>query len=148
MRANSVINSEVKLVDLTSEITAAYVAHNSVSAAALPNLIAATYAALRQLAASPDEVLVEVAPVPKVPIRRSVTRDYIICLEDGLKFRSLRRHIKAQFGLSPDQYRKKWGLPADYPMVAPSYAAFRSALARHNGLGQRSKSKNPRASVG
>jgi predicted transcriptional regulator len=130
--------------ELTSDIVAAYVANNSLRIADLPALIHSVHAALAQLASGP----VNSAPPaekqePAVSIRKSITPDYFVCLDDGKKFKSLRRHL-ATLGLTPDQYRAKWNLPADYPMVAPNYAAQRSELAKKSGLGQMGKNAAPR----
>ena len=123
-------------IDLTTGIVSAYVSHNSVRAADLPELISSVHSALRGLA-GPVEAQVVAAPLaPAVPIKKSVSDDYIICLEDGKQFRSLKRHIGTVYNLSPEQYREKWGLPRDYPMVAPAYSAIRSRLAKDIGLGQ------------
>lgn len=129
---------DVGFAELTTEIVAAYVRHNSVSPADLPKLIADTHAALRGLweREPAAQVPVEKA-VPAVPIKKSVTPDYLICLEDGRKFRSLKRHLYTRYNLSPDEYREKWGLPADYPMVASSYSEKRSSLAKAHGLGRK-----------
>lgn len=124
-------------IELAAKIVAAFVYHNSLPVGELPQLIASVDAALRQLAggapaaAPPDE-----KPQPAVSIRKSITPDYLICLDDGKKFKSLRRHL-AMLGMTPDAYRAKWGLPADYPMVAANYAAQRSELALKIGLGQK-----------
>lgn len=124
------------LMDLTKEIVAAYVGHNAASPRDLLQLIAETHAALRALDKSPNpEPDLELKAA--VPIRKSVTPEFIICLEDGKRFKSLKRHLASHFELTPDEYRAKWGLPADYPMTAPNYSARRSALARQNGLGRR-----------
>ena len=124
-------------VELAAEIVASYVAHNSVPASELAHLIHNVHSALTTLG---QPVVAEVKhQEPAVPLKKSVTPDYIICLEDGKKFKSLKRHLRTKFEMSPDQYRAKWGLPSDYPMVAPSYAAARSNLARAMGLGQKSK---------
>jgi predicted transcriptional regulator len=125
-----------ELLDQTTMIVAAYVAHNNVPRGDLAELIASTHAALGKLGGEP-EPLPAAALVPAVPIRKSVTPDAIICLEDGKKFKSLKRHLSSKFDLTPEQYRVKWGLPADYPMVAPNYAETRSALARSMGLGRK-----------
>lgn len=128
--------AEADLIELSTEIVSAYVSHNAVSSGDLPKLIAEVHGALRALHA--NEVLAPVEELkPAVPIRKSVTDDYIICLEDGKKFKSLKRHLQTHFNLSPEEYREKWGLPADYPMVAPSYSATRSKLAKVNGLGRK-----------
>ena len=124
-------------VELAAEIVASYVAHNSVPASELAHLIHNVHSALTSLG---QPVVEEVKhQEPAVPLKKSVTPDYIICLEDGKKFKSLKRHLRTKFEMSPDQYRAKWSLPSDYPMVAPSYAAARSNLARAMGLGQKSK---------
>lgn len=120
------------LVALAGSIVSAYVARNSVPAAELPGLIASTHAALVGLGAP---VPVEEKPVPPVPIRKTVTPDHLISLEDGKPYKSLKRHLSIR-GLTPDEYRRKWGLPADYPMVAANYAAQRSELAKNSGLGR------------
>ncbi|MCS6760321.1 MAG: MucR family transcriptional regulator [Candidatus Devosia euplotis] len=127
---------EQDLIELSSEIVSAYVSHNALSPSDLPKLIADVHGALRTL--STNEVLLPVEELkPAVPIRKSVAADYIICLEDGKKFKSLKRHLRTHYNLSPEEYREKWGLPADYPMVAPSYSATRSKLAKDNGLGRK-----------
>jgi predicted transcriptional regulator len=122
-------------VELAAEIVASYVAHNSVPASELAHLIHNVHSALTSLG---QPVVAEVKhQEPAVPVKKSVTPDYIICLEDGKKFKSLKRHLRTKFEMSPDQYRTKWGLPSDYPMVAPNYAAARSVLANAIGLGQK-----------
>jgi predicted transcriptional regulator len=126
------------MVAVTAEIVSAYVSRNAVPLSQLPNLIGDVHGSLKRL--SPNEVpAVEVALTPAVPVKKSVNPDYIICLEDGKKFKSLKRHLSSVHGMSPDEYRKKWGLPSDYPMVAPNYAARRSELAKTMGLGRREK---------
>ena len=120
---------------LTAEIVAAYVSNNSVQAADLPALIRSVHASLAKVSAGAVEAPAEAPKEPAVPIKKSISSDYIICLEDGKKFKSLRRHLKTAYDLTPEAYRSKWGLPHDYPMVAPAYAAQRSALAKQNGLG-------------
>jgi predicted transcriptional regulator len=128
-------DNNAELLDLTTSIVSAYVAHNNLPAGELTALIASTHAALAKLGGEPEAPAA--APlVPAVPIRKSVTPDAIICLEDGKAFKSLKRHL-SKFGLTPDQYRAKWGLPSDYPMVAPNYAEARSALAKAIGLGRK-----------
>lgn len=111
---------------------AAFVAHNSIPVAELPRLIASVEEALRKLANAPPSSQPTNRPEPAVSIRKSVTPDFLVCLDDGKKFKALRRHL-AGLGLTPDEYRAKWNLPADYPMVAPNYAAKRSVLARKMG---------------
>ena len=131
--ANSNLDQSDK-VSLSAEIVAAYVTHNSVTASGLPALLESVHAALTNLggvnAAPKAEPL-----VPAVSVRKSITPEYLICLDDGKKFKSLKRHLGG-LGLTPEQYRAKWGLPASYPMVAPAYAAKRSELAKAIGLGQ------------
>lgn len=130
----------VEIIDLTADIISAYVSNNTVPANDLPNLIAEVHAALTKTVSAEEEV-VEEPQKPAVSIRRSITPDYIICLEDGKQFKSLKRHLRTHYDLSPEEYREKWGLPADYPMVAPNYAAARSALAKKMGLGQQRGSR-------
>lgn len=127
---------DAELIELSSEIVAAYVGHNALSVTDLPKLIADVYAALKGLGdqAAPSDVE---PPKPAVPVRRSVLPDHIVCLEDGKKFKSLKRHLMTHHQLTPQQYREKWGLPADYPMVAPNYSATRSSLAKTSGLGRK-----------
>ena len=126
------------LIDLAAEIVSAYVSNNSVSSQELPNLISEVYAALQKTNGREPEP--EPEPLkPAVSVKKSITPDYLICLEDGKKFKSLKRHLRTHYDLSPEEYREKWGLPADYPMVAPSYAAARSELAKKMGLGQQRK---------
>lgn len=127
-------------IELAADIVSAYVSNNSVTAADLPNLIGDVHTALVRVSAGPGEMAME-APKPAVPIKKSVTADYIICLEDGKKFKSLKRHLRTQYNLSPDDYRERWGLPPDYPMVAPNYAQARSNLAKKMGLGQQRRRK-------
>lgn len=125
-------------IDLTADIVSAYVSNNPVPPAELAQLIGRVHATLQQIA-SPGQAPVEAAPAPlqpAVPIKKSITNDYIVCLEDGRTFKSLKRHLRAKYNLSPEQYRAKWGLPNDYPMVAPAYAKARSDLAKAIGLGQ------------
>lgn len=129
-------NDAGRLIELTSDVVCAYVSNNPVPVAELPGLIAQVHDALRQRVVAPETVLSE-AQKPAVPIRKSVTPDYIVCLEDGKQFKSLKRHLATHHGLTPDEYRTKWGLPADYPIVAPNYAAARSALAKSMGLGRK-----------
>lgn len=125
------------LIGLTAEIVAVYVSNNPVPTNELPNLIASTHAAIAGLSAGGSVPPPEEKPVPAVSIRKSVTPDFLICLEDGKKFKSLKRHLATHYDLTPDQYRQKWNLPADYPMVAPNYSAARSALAKTMGLGRK-----------
>ena len=126
------------LIGLTADVVSAYVSNNPVPVGELPSLIGHVHAALKGTAGGVAPEKPE-ALKPSVPIKKSVTPDYIISLEDGKKFKSLKRHLSTHHGLSPDEYRAKWGLPADYPMVAPNYAAARSALAKSMGLGRKPK---------
>jgi predicted transcriptional regulator len=126
--------SQTGLVELTARIVSAYVSNNNVQANELPQLISDTHSALAL--ASGDAAPVKREELkPKVPVKRSVMPDYIICLEDGKKFKSLKRHLRTHYNLTPEDYRAKWGLPHDYPMVAPNYAKARSDLAKKMGLG-------------
>ncbi len=122
-------------IELAVELVAAYVTNNNVPTADLPGLIASVHSSLSKLTGEP-EVPAAAPLIPAVPIRKSVTPEAIICLEDGKSFKSLKRHLSSKFGLTPEQYRIKWGLPVDYPMVAPAYAEARSTLAKSLGLGQ------------
>lgn len=131
------------LIELTADVVSAYVSNNPVPVVDLPALIGQVHAALKGTAGGVSAADPE-ALKPAVPIKRSVMADYIICLEDGKKFKSLKRHLSTHYGLMPDEYRAKWGLPRDYPMVAPNYAAARSALAKTMGLGRKpEKSETP-----
>jgi len=126
------------LIDLTADIVSAYVSNNTVASSDLAGLINEVYNALQRTSGSTVEP--EPEPLlPAVPVKKSVTPDYIICLEDGKKFKSLKRHLRTHYDMSPEEYREKWGLPSDYPMVAPNYAAARSELAKKMGLGQQRK---------
>ena len=123
-------------IELAAEIVAAFVSNNPLPKGELPSLILAVHNAVVRLAAGPEGVPLQIeVKTPAVPIRRSITPDFLICLDDGKRFKSLRRHLTG-LGLTPEQYREKWNLPSDYPMVAPNYAAQRSALAKQIGLGQ------------
>ena len=126
-----------ELVTITATIVAAYVSNNSISSSDLPGLIADTHAALSRAAGRAVASAEREEAKPKVAIKKSVMPDFIICLEDGKKFKSLKRHIRTHYNLSPEEYREKWGLPHDYPMVAPNYAQARSNLAKKMGLGMR-----------
>lgn len=130
-------DSSELLIELTAEIVAAYVSNNSVAANDLPGVISQVHAALGGTVAPAEEVLEK--PKPAVSVRRSIQSDHLVCLEDGQKFKSLKRHLMTHHGLTPEQYREKWELPADYPMVAPAYAEARSRLAKEMGLGQKRK---------
>jgi predicted transcriptional regulator len=125
-------------IELTADIVSAYVGNNPLPASGLPDLIASVSASVRKLAGG--GAVKESAPLaPAVNPKRSVFPDHIVCLEDGKKFKSLKRHLSTHYDMTPEQYREKWNLPRDYPMVAPGYAAARSALAKKMGLGRKSK---------
>ena len=129
------LDERSELLEMTADIVSAYVGNNSVAANDLPSLISNIHAALSQVSTG----VVEAEPEPKepaVPIRKSISPDFLICLEDGRKFKSLKRHLRTKYDMSPEEYRAKWGLPKDYPMVAPNYAKARSDLAKQMGLGQ------------
>lgn len=126
------------LVELTADIVSAYVSNNTLVPTDLPGMIDEIYEALNK-AALKAALPVKEELKPAVSVKKSITPDYIICLEDGKKFKSLKRHLRTHYDLSPEEYRDKWGLPHDYPMVAPNYAAARSQLAKKMGLGQRRK---------
>ena len=131
------IDTSTDYIGLTVDIVSAYVSNNPVPPGELAQLIARTHSALVQVAGGQVESKAPQAPQqPAVPVKKSVTADHIICLEDGRVFKSLKRHLRAKYDMSPEQYRAKWGLPLDYPMVAPNYAKARSDLAKAIGLGQ------------
>lgn len=148
LRGGLMSETKVNLVGLSADIVSAYVSKNNVTHADLSGLIASVHASLSKLDSEPEAPAA--APlVPAVSIRKSVTPDAIICLEDGKSFKSLKRHLRTSYDLTPEQYRTKWGLPVDYPMVAPAYAEARSALAKSIGLGRKAAvptSKAKRAS--
>jgi len=122
-------------IELSADIVSAYVSNNSVPAADLPSLLQSVYAALTKTAQG-QQTEPQAELIPAVPVKKSVTPDAIICLEDGKSFKSLKRHLRTTYDMSPEQYRAKWNLPVDYPMVAPNYAKARSELAKTMGLGQ------------
>lgn len=130
-------DQEDDLMALTADIVSAFVSNNSVRAAELTEVIAAVHASLKIVATPAPEPIAAPVPAPAVPVKKSITHDYLICLEDGKRFKSLKRHLATAFGMTPDQYRKKWGLPSDYPMVAKSFADRRSQVAKAIGLGSR-----------
>ncbi|MBX5471686.1 MAG: MucR family transcriptional regulator [Acetobacteraceae bacterium] len=134
--------ADSNILGLTAQIVAAHLANNSVPLDALPTLIQEVYKTLANI--GKEQLSVPDRPQPAVPIRRSVFPDYIICLEDGKKLKMLKRHLKTAYNMTPEQYRERWGLPADYPMVAPNYAKHRSSLAKKIGLGKRA-GENARA---
>jgi predicted transcriptional regulator len=122
-------------IELTAEIVSAYVSNNTVPAGEIPGLISQVHTALTRVSAKSGDAPTEPLK-PAVSVKKSITPEHIICLEDGKKFKSLKRHLRTQYNMTPEQYREKWGLNADYPMVAPNYAAARSQLAKQMGLGQ------------
>ena len=126
-------------LELAAQIVSAHVSNNTVEAAALPSLIQEVYKALSNLKGGVSEIAAPEKPVPAVPIKKSVFADYIVCLEDGKKLKMLKRHLQSSYNMTPDQYRERWGLPRDYPMVAPSYAERRSDLAKEIGLGRKAE---------
>jgi predicted transcriptional regulator len=130
-------------IALAAEIVSAYLSNNTVASADIPALISQVHSALLRVssgeAQSPSEPL-----KPAVPVKKSINPDFIVCLEDGKKFKSLKRHLRTQYDMTPEQYRDKWSLPADYPMVAPNYAAARSQLAKQMGLGQQRRRRDRR----
>jgi predicted transcriptional regulator len=129
------MDDKADIIEMTAEIVAAYVENNTITTADLPSLIQSVHRALTGVTSGP--VAVEAAPKePAVPVRRSITPEHLVCLEDGRKFKSLKRHLRTKYNMSPEEYRAKWGLPKDYPMVAPNYAKARSDLAKQMGLGQ------------
>jgi predicted transcriptional regulator len=131
-------------IELAADIVSAYVSNNSVPTGELPGLISEVHTALMKVSVGAIELPTE-APKPAVPVKKSVTPDYIVCLEDGKKFKSLKRHLRTQYNMTPEQYREKWALPIDYPMVAPSYAKARSELAKEMGLGQQRRKRRSRS---
>jgi predicted transcriptional regulator len=134
-------NTNPNFIDLTAQIVSAYVSNNTVPAGDIPGLINQVHAALNRVSGKPGEAPAEPLK-PAVSVKRSVTPEHIVCLEDGKKFKSLKRHLRTQYNMTPEQYREKWGLGADYPMVAPNYAAARSQLAKQMGLGQQRRRRS------
>ena len=133
--------SKENFIDLTADIVSAYLSHNTVPANDIPGLINQVHAALTRVSGGapdgPSEPL-----KPAVSVKKSITPEFIVCLEDGKKFKSLKRHLRTQYNMTPEQYREKWGLNTDYPMVAPNYAAARSQLAKQMGLGQQRRRRS------
>jgi len=145
---NDSIDMTETLITLTSDIIAAHVSNNNVNGEELPSLITSVYGALAGLGNAPAPV--EVRPEPAVSIRASIKPDYIVCLEDGKKLKMLKRHLMTHYKLTPEQYRQRWNLPADYPMVAPNYAEKRRELAKKIGLGRKPgvrRGRKPKAKV-
>ena len=129
------MDDKSEIIEMTADIVAAYVGANSVATTDLPALIQSVHRALTGVATGGE--VAEAAPrEPAVPIKKSITPEFLVCLEDGRKFKSLKRHLRTKYNMSPEEYRSKWSLPKDYPMVAPSYAKARSELAKQMGLGQ------------
>ena len=127
---------QTDVMQMTTQVVAAYVGHNDVGGAQLPEVIKSVYASLAGLGGN-TELPATTKQKPAVPIKKSITPDYLVCLEDGKKFKMLKRRLRTAYGLNPDEYRAKWGLSSDYPMVAPNYAKQRSAFAKQIGLGKR-----------
>ncbi|MGI3902068.1 MAG: MucR family transcriptional regulator [Janthinobacterium lividum] len=131
------IQPDLNVVEMAAEIVSAYVRNNSVPVSELPALLQSVHESLGSILNGSKPEAVKEPPQPKVPVKKSVTNDYIVCLEDGKRFKSLKRHLHSEHGLSPQEYREKWGLGKDYPMVAPAYADARSNLAKTMGLGRK-----------
>lgn len=131
-----------KFIDLTAQIVSAYVGNNTVAAADIPALIHQVYSALSRVSGGGGGDAAGEALKPAVSVKKSITPEHIVCLEDGKKFKSLKRHLRTQYNMTPEQYRDKWSLPSDYPMVAPNYAAARSQLAKQMGLGQQRRRRS------
>ena len=128
-----------KFIELTANIVSAYVGNNTVPASDIPGLISQIHTALERVSSGAD---LNAEPLkPAVSVKKSITPEFLVCLEDGKKFKSLKRHLRTQYNMTPEQYRDKWDLPADYPMVAPNYAAARSQLAKQMGLGQQRRKR-------
>jgi len=132
---NDTKSSQGEILRMTAEVVASYLGNNMLPAAQIPEVINTVYGALNVIGLGGGEAKGE-PQKPAVPIKKSITNEFIICLEDGKKLKMLKRHLRTTYGLSPDDYRAKWNLPADYPMVAPNYAAQRSAFAKKIGLGR------------
>jgi MucR family transcriptional regulator, transcriptional regulator of exopolysaccharide biosynthesis len=133
------MQDKADLVAMTAKIVSAYVGNNAVDVSEVPALIETVFGALTGVEQAGSADVTQVVE-PAVPVRQSITPDYLICLEDGKRFKSLKRHLRTHYNLSPEEYRRKWSLPPDYPMVAPNYAAARSKLAKKMGLGQKAGS--------
>ncbi|MDJ0921230.1 MAG: MucR family transcriptional regulator [Henriciella sp.] len=128
-------HNKSEVLEMTSDIVSSFVAHNPVPSSALVDLIKTVHETIEELAS--DKPAEPPRPDPAVPISKSITPDHIICLEDGRKLKMLKRYLRSRYELTPDEYRARWGLPADYPMVAPNYAKKRSAFAKEIGLGRK-----------
>ncbi len=136
--------SREEMLRMTTDVVSAYVGNNATATNQLPDLIKTVHGSLNALG---EAQAVEAAPKPAVPVRRSLTPEYLVCLEDGKKLKMLKRYLRTTYDMSPDDYRQKWGLPADYPMVAPNYAKRRSEFAKRIGLGRRGRGGQPEARV-
>lgn len=134
----------VGIMQMTANVVSAYVANNILPAHQLSDVISTVFSSLQSLGTGHVETRTEVAR-PAISIKKSITPDYLVCLEDGKKLKTLKRHLRTTYGMTPDEYRVKWGLPPDYPMVAPNYAAQRSAFAKEIGLGRGAAKRGPRA---
>ncbi|MBL4537040.1 MucR family transcriptional regulator [Oceanicaulis alexandrii] len=128
-----------ELMRMTTDIIASFLSHNSVPAESVPDMIKSVYATMKEISGEPAKP--EPKAKPAVPVSRSVSDDYIVCLEDGKKLKMLKRYLRSQYDMSPEDYRRKWGLPADYPMVAPNYSKRRSEFAKEIGLGRGARKK-------
>jgi predicted transcriptional regulator len=131
--------SDPKFIELTANIVSAYVRNHSVPASDIPGLISQIHASLARVSSGAD--LASEPLKPAIPVKKSISPEFLVCLEDGTKLKSLKRHLRTQYNMTPEQYRDKWDLPADYPMVAPNYAAARSQLAKQMGLGQQRRKR-------
>ena len=131
-------------IDLTANIVSAYLSNNPTPASEIPNLISQIHAALMRVSSGRSEAPAE-PPKPAVSLKKSINPDFLVCLEDGKRFKSLKRHLRTQYNMTPEQYRDKWSLPLDYPMVAPNYAVARSQLAKKMGLGQQRPKRGSKA---
>lgn len=130
------MSSTPDLIEMTTDIVSAFVSNSSISAADLPSLIHQVHKTLSDISTGAEAEPASPSQSPAISVKKSITPDFLICLEDGRKFKSLKRHLRTKYDLTPEQYRAKWNLPKDYPMVAPNYAAARSNLAKQSGLGQ------------
>jgi len=142
------LSTSPDLIEMTTDIVSAFVSNSTLPATDLPGLIHQVHKTLSEISTGVDAEPAAVAPTPVVSIKKSITPDFLICLEDGRKFKSLKRHLRTKYDMTPEQYRAKWGLPKDYPMVAPNYAAARSNLAKQSGLGQGGRKPAAAASTG
>lgn len=138
----STMQDNSRLAKMTAEMVSAYLSNNHISPQDVPELIKSVHRSMSVLCSGSGESVANAGNAkPAVPVKRSITSEYIVCLEDGMKFKSLKRHLRSSYGLSPDEYRSKWSLPHDYPMVAPNYAEHRSQLAKQIGLGRQRTAK-------